>query len=428
MTKRHNLWISAASLLAVSAIADAQERPAPVTPDSPISASKSTTPPGAEYLSSRYGISMEEAAMRINLQAEIAALVQQVQADSSADIAGIWVQHTPVFKIVIGFTDPDDKKLVRYQISPKIRRYVSLKQMPRGRKAVLAEQDLINSSIGEAGVKDFTSEIEEETGKIIVRVESDGDRQRLAPILAKISPEATIEVKPIPKEAAAPVGVQVGDYLYGGFYYYFDQTTQACSFAFPAKLGSTQGILTAGHCNPGTDGKYWYAIKGHWVQLPAPTIARWKYGTKYDYQFHETTGLTTGAWVYYENRATEPAYPASGYFQVSGTLGYYGQTKGMTICKAGWRTGLVCGTIDNGAYTYNGVKGWIHVARASGTALALPGDSGSGVFSPADSSGRITAYGITTAGQQFSDGSSEMVYGPIDYVDDEAAITLITAP
>ena len=76
------------------------------------------TPPGAGYLSRQYGISLDEAAMRINLQSDIAALVQQVRADTSADIAGIWIQHTPVFKIVIGFTNPDDKKLVRFQIRP----------------------------------------------------------------------------------------------------------------------------------------------------------------------------------------------------------------------------------------------------------------------------------------------------------------------
>lgn len=421
-------WVLLATLFGCPAVVCAQDKPVPATPAKPVEASKSGTPPGAQYLASTYGISLGEATMRINLQNEIAALVEQVQKDSSADVAGIWVQQTPVFKIVIGFTDPDDKKLVRYQISPNIRRYVMLKQMPRGRKAMLAEQAAINQSINAAGITEFTSEIVDENGSIIVRVDSDAKRQALLPVLSKTSPNITIEVKPLPKAASAPIGVQAGDYIYGGFYYYYDQTTQACSFAFPAKLGSTQGILTAGHCNPGNDGKYWYAIAGHWVQLPPPTIARFKYGTKYDYQFHETTGLGTGAWVYYDNRATEPSYPASGYFQVSGSVGYYGQTKGMTICKSGWRTGLVCGTIDNGAYTYNGALGWIHVTRASGTPLALPGDSGSAVFSPADSSGRIKAYGIATAGQQFSNGSSELVYGPIDYVDDEAAITLITAP
>ena len=95
--------------------------------------------------------------------------------------------------------------------------------MPRGRKAVLAEQDALNAAILGSGLQDFTSEIAEETGKIIVRVETAGDRQKLAPILAQISPDATIEVKPVAQPTAAPIGVQSGDYIYGGFYYYFDQ-------------------------------------------------------------------------------------------------------------------------------------------------------------------------------------------------------------
>ena len=128
-----------ASLLFVSAAASGQDKPVPDAPRAPIEATKVATPPGAGYLSRQYGISLDEAAMRINLQSDIAALVQQVPADTSADIAGIWIQHTPVFKIVIGLKNSNDKKLVRFQISPKIRRYVSLKQMPRGRKAVLAE-------------------------------------------------------------------------------------------------------------------------------------------------------------------------------------------------------------------------------------------------------------------------------------------------
>ncbi len=91
-------------------------------------------------------------------------------------------------------------------------------------------------------------------------------------------------------------------------------------------LGTTQGILTAGHCNPGspsgTSGTaYWHAINGHWVQLPVPTIAR--------------------------------------------------------------------------------------------------------VFSPADTGANVTAYGIATAADSYSDGSSVFVYSPIDYIDDEQPIRVV---
>lgn len=240
MTLRHLVLIAFVPLLSVSGMVSAQHKPAPAMPVPPKEASKSATPPGAEYLSRRYGISLDEATMRIGLQSEIAALVQQVQADSGADVAGIWVQQSPVFKIVIGFTNPDDKKLARYQIDPKIRRYVSLKQMPRGRKAMLADQDAVNAAIRGSGIEAFTTEIEDETGRIVVRVETEANRAMLSPIISKISPDTVIEVKPVAKAVTAPIGAQAGDYIYGGFYYYFDQVQQACSFAFPAKLGATQ--------------------------------------------------------------------------------------------------------------------------------------------------------------------------------------------
>ncbi|HET9639566.1 MAG TPA: S1 family peptidase [Allosphingosinicella sp.] len=426
-------FISALALLGTASLAQPTAE-APKAPPKPKAATKSDVPPGASYLASTYGISVADAAERIRLQDEISALVAQVFKDDDPSFAGIWVQQTPVFKIVIGFTDPDDRKLLKYQIDPKIRRYVQLKKMPRPRKAVLAEQDDVNKRIQAAGIKKFTSWIEEETGTLAVRVETAAEADKVRTALAGISPAPRVEVGPIPTPTAAPVGVQLGDYIYGGFNYW--QTNQidpvnpdpykGCSFAFPATLGTTKGILTAGHCEPGPDGKYWYSVEGHWVQLPSPTIARWAYGTKYDYQFHETTGMDTGSWVYYENYSTEPAYPRGGYFYVTGTVGYYGQTSGMAICKSGWKTGLVCGTIDNGAYTYNGVKGWIHAVRNSGSLIAAPGDSGGAVFSPADSAGNIKAYGIITAGGATSGGASQIVYMPIDYIDDEVAIRVMT--
>lgn len=419
---------------ALALVGTASHSQTPPAPPKPKQATKSDVPPGANYLAQTHGISVAEATDRIRLQGEISALVAQVIKDDDPSFAGIWVQQSPVFKIVIGFTDPDDRKLLKYQIDPKIRRYVQLKKMPRPRKAVLAEQDMLNARVQAAGVKKWTSWLEEETGTLVVRVETAELAEKLKPIVAAVSPTAKVEVGVIPTPTSAPVGVQAADYIYGGFNYF--QTNQidvnnpdpykGCSFAFPATLGTTQGILTAGHCGPGPDGKYWYSIEGHWVQLPNPTIARWASGTKYDYQFHETTGMDTGSWVYYENYASEPAYPRGGYFYVTGTVGYYGQTAGMPVCKSGWKTGLVCGTIDNGAYTYNGAKGWIHVIRQSGTYIAQPGDSGGAVFSPADANGNINAYGITTAGGATSGGASQLVYMPIDYVDDEVAIRVMT--
>jgi len=230
-----------------------------------------------------------------------------------------------------------------------------------------------------------------------------------------------IVIKAIAKPTAGPVGVVNGDYMDGGHYFWqqraSDEASKGCTVAFQATYQGRLGMLTAGHCNPGPDGSgYWHAINGHWVEILAPLIARWAYGTKYDFQWHDINGYAPSNAVYYFNQASVVGLPASGWVRVNGTVGYYGQTKGMTSCKSGRVTGITCGLITSGNYYYNGASGWIRVFRASGQFLAKVGDSGSGVFSDAAQSSSVKAYGILSAAQSFSDGSSEMVYSPIDYI------------
>lgn len=361
--------VAIATILASLAFAgSAGAQTAPAAPAKPQAATKSAVPPGADYLAKTYGISVAEAARRIGLQPQIAALVQKVNSGNDPDFAGVWIEQTPAFKVVIAYTKPSPDKLAALQVGTNLAPLVELRALSEARSVVLAAQDRVIATLNTAGIKDYVSYIEEETGTLTVKVPTAAVLTTVKTALVPLGITFKTEVGPIPQPLAAPQGVQPGDYIYGGFNFWQTNQTggatgsaadqyKGCSLSFPVRLGSTQGILTAGHCNPGPTGTgYWIAINGHWVQMPAPTIARWKYGTKYDYQFHETTGFDTGNFVYFENRATEPSYPSSGYFAVTGTNGYYGQTKGMTVCKSGWRTGLVCGTIDNGAYTYNGAK------------------------------------------------------------------------
>lgn len=379
---------------------------------------------------------------RIGLQDRIGALAEQLQGGSDAEFAGIWIQHSPSFKLVIAFTKPSESKLSGLTIDPGVRSIIELRALPKPWRTLLAEQDRIIALLPRT--IPYVSYVEPETGRLVVRVETEALVQQVKTLLATPGlPAVAVVLGPVPDHVAAPQGVQPGDYIDGGHHYYGtnqlpaglttaqEEQYRGCTFAFPARLGTTQGILTAGHCNPGspsgTSGTgYWHSINGHWVQLPVPTIARWAYGTKYDYQFHETTGYDSPvAFVYYVNKSAEPNFYPSGHLSVKGTLGYNGQTAGMMACKSGWRTGVTCAKIRNGAYTYNGARGWIELYRASGPHLAKPGDSGGAVFSPADTGANVTAYGIATAADSYSDGSSVFVYSPIDYIDDEQPIMVV---
>lgn len=431
----------ATALMALPAAGLAQS--APNTAPSRVKvATTFATLPGAALLAKEYGIPIAEATRRAQLMDRISAVVAQVQSNSDPEFAGVWVQHTPTFKLVIAYTNPVEAKLASLNIDPAVRSIIELRALPKARQAVLAEQDKIIALLPKT--IPYVSYVEDETGKLVVRVETQALAQQVRSLLAAPGlPAVSVELGPVPDPIAAPRGVQPGDYIDGGHFYYgtnqipagaSDDNYRGCTFSFPVRLGSTQGILTAGHCNPGspaakTGTGYWHSINGHWVELPAPTIARWAYGTKYDYQFHETTGYDEPLpFVYYKNISLQPEFGNAndwGTLHVTGSVGYYGQTKGMPVCKSGWRTGATCATIRNGAYTYNGVRGWIELYRASGPALAKPGDSGGAVFSPPNNSGDITAYGTATAADTYSDGSSVFVYMPIDYIDDEVPISLV---
>jgi hypothetical protein len=407
-------------------------------------ATQFTTPPGAHFLAGEYNISLADAVRRIGLQDKISDVISQLQSGSDPEFAGVWIQHQPAFRLVIAYTNPSEAKLASLTMDPEVRSLVELRSLPRSRRAMLAEQDRVLAALPRT--LSLVSYIEDATGRVIVRVASDTVAAQARSLLTAASLSGVpVQVGPVPEPFAAPRGVQPGDYIDGGHHYYGtnqvpggltaaqEEQYRACSFAFPAMLGTTQGILTSGHCNPGspagtTGTGYWHAINSHWVELPAPTIARWAYGTKYDYQFHETTGYDAPvAFVYYANKSAEPGFGQWGHLSVYNQIGYYGQASGMVACKSGWRTGVTCASIRNGAYTYNGARGWIELYRSSGAHLGNHGDSGGAVFGSPDASGRTKAYGIVTGGNTFSDGSSILIYMPIDYIDDESPIRLVFA-
>ncbi len=204
------------------------------------------------------------------------------------------------------------------------------------------------------------------------------------------------------------------------------------------------------------------------------------------YRYYLTSGLVTGAWLSFDNSSTKiyakapdgtsytgnsaqniiGGYAANGYFAVTGTYGYYDQKAGDVICKTGHSTGFTCGQVTHGSYTYNGAKGWIETGLSSQFIYSTWGDSGGAVFTSPNSKGEIKAAGVIAAAITYdptpnSDGTTNnsgdekpclstmennsaystslnpgvaaitdcrMVHMPIDYVDDQQLLTIMTQP
>jgi hypothetical protein len=106
-------------------------------------------------------------------------------------------------RVVIGMTSPEEARLARFSISPALRRYVTIKPMPQTRRATLNDQDAVNEAMVQIGIKPFTSEIEDETGKIVVAVESQAAAETARTRLPKNKAIVEVIVRPIPAPTQA---------------------------------------------------------------------------------------------------------------------------------------------------------------------------------------------------------------------------------
>jgi hypothetical protein len=83
--------------------------------------------PSVSLLMSENGLSQQEAQIRIDLQDQIIAMSDKLNTQNDPAYADIYIQHEPVYKIIVSFSDKKDRKAFLDQLDPKIRRYVQLK-------------------------------------------------------------------------------------------------------------------------------------------------------------------------------------------------------------------------------------------------------------------------------------------------------------
>lgn len=455
-------------------------------PPEPTEAVKAEQSPGQLYLMEEHGISASEAAERIELQEQVSTTAARLAGEYPEDFGGVWIEHEPVYRIVVAFKDADQRKSVRETIPAAQRRYVQIRNVRQSVAEREATADRIIAAIGQLGIP-YVSYYEHRTDDTVIEVGSDASVGRVRQALPNDLQSSVKIIRGSIPRAAQATGSVSGDYVYPGFWW--SQTSggpYSCSFSFAAKDSQNrEGILTAGHC-PKTDAHMYRANPSpHWLSLALSTIDYYGYGTKFDYRFYRTAPMSTGAWLWFDNSSTKikgkeadgtslashssanviSGYPADGYWKVVGTYGYYDQKVGDVLCKSGHSSGLTCGKVTHGYYTYNNAKGWIETGQSSQRYYAFAGDSGGAVFtSPVN--GGIKASGIITAATYYypnlkPDGTPDkpgtekacssvmegnssydsnlypgvaqisdcrMIHMPIDYINFHQTLTVLTQP
>lgn len=397
--------------------------------------------PSVSYLMARYDLSRSEAETRIAVQGDVIALSERLNAEGDPQYGDMFIQHEPQFKIVILFADKDDRKAFLDSLDPKLRRYVQLKQARKSRGVFARELEELASALNASGIP-YTAKYDLETERYVVTAASASDAARIRDLLpATRKVETDVVVAPLPRVQAPPTGVQSGDRLYAGNPLFVSAlpsgTTDAtirrddlsdCTLGFAVgytKNGvAKRGILTSGHC-PNT-----MRVKfgDRYVTLSGPDEEKRNrdpaYGgdgvsDKWDYQIFDATGLIVDNQITYFDENNIPEFPASGIHRLTAITGYYNQKKGMVVCKSGGNTGITCGTISNGALTYDGALGWIEVNGTNQAVISVGGDSGSGWYLYPGTASSVTGVGVHTAGNAVPGPSGIAVYMPVDYIDDQ---------
>ena len=66
--------------------------------------------PAVTHLMQAYRISEEVAQDRIEIQNEVVELAKRLNAESDPNYAGIWIEHEPVYRVVVAFADQQDRR------------------------------------------------------------------------------------------------------------------------------------------------------------------------------------------------------------------------------------------------------------------------------------------------------------------------------
>jgi hypothetical protein len=391
--------------LAAASTTVAAQTPPPAPPSEPGKANpnRSEMPPAAvgrnpaaHHLMQTYKISEAEAADRIRLQQDVLALSQRLDRDGDPAYTDLWIEHQPVFKIVIGFADAKERTALLQSIDPKLRRFVQIRQMPKNRQQIQADLDAIIAAVNKAGIP-YTGGYDTPNGRFVIVTESPADAQRVRELVpAALRGDVQVIQGKVPRNSAGPSYVQHGDYLEGGWTVYNDAGNANCTFGYRVTFGSPQrdGVITAGHCR---SGGIW-SWDGNWIYYDTVNPVAYGYGGLYDFIVVDATGLeprgTQAYGVYFVDKNNIPEFPASGYFNTIGTLSVSAQKIGYVMCKSGMTTGITCGEIVSNNAVRNGVNGWVSVSNTKQADLSAGGDSGGPWFMYPGSSSDIYAAGI----------------------------------
>lgn len=337
----------------------------------------------AESYAADYGVPLEEAIRRLELQQTIGELNATLTANERGTFAGLWIQHTPDYRVVVRFTRDGARTSQAYVESSPLSGLVEV----RGARLTLAElraaQEQAMRWIRDQGIP-AESGIDLSENRVELYVTEPVGLHAALQNARQELPDG-VEIIRV-DELSRPVTD-----VYGGLELVYCEPTscELSTSGYPVRRDSdgTLGITAAGHASNSLS----YAGA-------ALTFMQENNSAGHDIQWHTSTSLTVVPWFndgLFGSPVGRPKYRSF-------------QNVGDYVCKFGRKTGRGCGEITDTTVNINGSATSIRVHNTNNTVLAESGDSGGPCFLGDRPYGTITNRYLPY----------DVVYMPIDYVAD----------
>jgi len=132
----------------------------------------------SEKYADTYRTSTEEATQRIAASRDAGRLQQRIATENPETFAGLYIEHSPEFQIVVLFTKDPERNLARYTQS----RLYSARVAPRSLETIRSAQEEVGEQLSRSEIR-FESGIDIRRSEVELRVL---DARRAGEVLAKL--------------------------------------------------------------------------------------------------------------------------------------------------------------------------------------------------------------------------------------------------
>ena len=357
----------------------------------------------ARVYAAQYGVSVKEAKRRFALQDAAGDLNAQLIAKESATFAGLWLEHSPQFKVVVQFTGTNKPNIATYTQNKDLTALVEMRTakvslVDLEKAQMKAFSSFVNSGVrAESGLNVQKNHVE-----IYVLAQ---DRPKIAAQMTAAQMPAFVDLVTVPA-LSQPMAE-----WYGGLPIRGQNGNCTTGFSIRRNTDGVRGVITAGHCDnlqiaTFTGQGQYLVYKGE------------KYEGPYEVQWHTLAGYTP------VNKIQWSQSGATRY--ITSIKARNNQVIGAYVCKYGIESKYGCGNIADKNYLlvyghqYPQPKTpftntFIRVSSSTNPFLKL-GDSGGPWYNG------YTAYGITSTGF-----GSNGVYMAINYISG-LGLSVLTIP